>query len=123
MKARHIGYLFLAPTALAMLLVFVYPLLVSLWSSLHYDVFTQPARYRFVGVQNYLTILKDALFWNALRNSMIFFVATVAGTMVLGTAIALLLDRSLGRFNWIKTLYLLPMVVAPVVVGIQWRFM
>jgi multiple sugar transport system permease protein len=122
-KDRHLGYLFLAPTALAMLLVFVYPLLVSLWSSLHYDVFTQPARYRFIGVQNYVTILKDALFWNALRNSLVFFLATVAGTMVLGTTIALLLDRSLGRFNWIKTLYLLPMVVAPVVVGIQWRFM
>ena len=73
---------------------------------------------RFIGVQNYVTILKDALFWSALRNSLVFFVGTVAGTMVLGTTIALLLDRSLGRFNWIKTLYLLPMVVAPVVVGI-----
>jgi multiple sugar transport system permease protein len=122
-KDRHLGYVFMMPTALAMLLVFVYPLLLSLWSSVHYDVFTQPARYHFVGVQNYVVILKDALFWNALRNSLVFFVATVVGTMVVGTAIALLLDRDLGRFSWIKTLYLLPMVIAPVVVGIQWRFM
>ncbi len=111
------------PTALAMLLVFVYPLLLSLWSSFHYDVFTQPARYHFVGVQNYVVILRDPLFWNALRNSLVFFVATVVGTMVVGTTIALLLDRDLGRFSWVKTLYLLPMVIAPVVVGIQWRFM
>lgn len=113
----------MAPTALAMLLVFFYPLVMSLWSSLHYDVFTQPERYRFVGAQNYAFMLKDDLFWNSLRNSLVFFIGTVVGTMVLGTSIALLVDRNLGPFNWIKTLYLVPMVIAPVVVGIQWRFM
>ena len=113
----------MAPTALAMLAVFLYPLMMSLWSSLHYDVFTQPDRYRFIGLRNYIVVLSDPLFWNALRISLMFFVATVLSTMLLGTAIALLLDRDLGRFNWIKTLYLLPMVIAPVVVGIQWRFM
>ncbi len=113
----------MAPTALTMLLVFFYPLVMSLWTSFHYDVFTQPERYHFVGVQNYAATLRDELFWNALRNSLIFFVGTLVGTMVLGTVIALLLDRDLGGFNWVKTLYLVPMVIAPVVVGIQWRFM
>jgi multiple sugar transport system permease protein len=122
-KDRHLGYLFMAPTALTMLLVFFYPLVISLWTSFHYDVFTQPERYHFVGVQNYAATLRDELFWNALRNSLIFFVGTLVGTMVLGTVIALLLDRDLGGFNWVKTLYLVPMVIAPVVVGIQWRFM
>lgn len=106
-----------------MLLVFFYPLVMSLWSSLHYDVFTQPDRYHFVGLRNYTVMLRDDLFWNALHKSLIFFVGTVVGTMVLGTVIALLLDRDLGPLNWIKTLYLVPMVIAPVVVGIQWRFM
>jgi multiple sugar transport system permease protein len=122
-KDRQLGYIFMAPTALTMLLVFFYPLLMSLWSSLHYDVFTQPDRYHFVGLQNYAVMLRNALFWNALRNSLIFFVTTVVSTMLLGTVIALLLDRDLGPLGWVKTLYLLPMVVAPVVVGIQWRFM
>ena len=123
MRDRHLGYLFMAPTALAMIAVFLYPLMMSLWSSLHYDVFTQPDRYRFIGLRNYAAVLRDSLFWNALRISLVFFVATVASTMLLGTLIALLLDRDLGRFNWVNTLYLLPMVIAPVVVGIQWRFM
>lgn len=123
MRDRHLGYLFLAPTALMMLLVFCYPLMTSLWTSFQYAVFTQPDRYRFVGLRNYAVMLRDPLLWNALRISFIFFFATVASTMVVGTTVALLLDRQLGRFNWIKTLYLLPMVIAPVVVGIQWRFM
>jgi multiple sugar transport system permease protein len=113
----------MAPTALAMLLVFFYPLIMSLWTSFHYDVFTQPERYHFVGLRNYDVMLRDDLFWNSLGKSLIFFVGTVATTMMLGTVIALLLDRELGAFNWVKTLYLLPMVIAPVVVGIQWRFM
>lgn len=123
MKDRHLAYVFLAPTALAMLLVFFYPLLMSFWTSLHYDVFTQPERYRFVGMHNYAVMLEDDLFWNALGKSLIFFVGTVVGTMVLGTTVALLLDRELGPLNWVKTLYLIPMVIAPVVVGIQFRFM
>ena len=123
MKDRHVGYLFLAPTALTVLLVFVYPLAMSLWSSFHYDVLTQPDRYHFVGLDNYIAMLQDETVWNALRNSLIFFIGTVAGTMILGTTFAILLDRDFGRFNWVKTLYLLPMVIAPVVVGIQWRFM
>jgi multiple sugar transport system permease protein len=113
----------MAPTTLTMLLVFFYPLMASLWTSFHYDVFTQPDRYHFVGLRNYAVMLRDALFWNALRISLIFFCATLTGTMLLGTTIALLLDRNLGGFTWIRTLYLLPMVIAPVVVGIQWRFM
>lgn len=113
----------MAPTAVTMLLVFLYPLMMSLWTSFHYDVFTQPDRYHFVGLRNYAVMLRDALFWNALRISLIFFCATVISTMALGTTIAFLLDRNLGSFNWVKTLYLLPMVIAPVVVGIQWRFM
>lgn len=123
MKDRHIGYLFMAPTVIAMLLVFMYPLLMSLWSSFHYDVLTQPDRYRFVGLENYTTMLEDEVLWNALRNSLVFFLGSVAGTMALGTTMGLLLDRDLRYFNWVKTLYLLPMVIAPVVVGIQWRFM
>lgn len=113
----------MAPTAVTMLLVFLYPLMMSLWTSFHYDVFTQPDRYHFVGLRNYAVMLRDALFWNALRISLVFFCATVISTMALGTTIAFLLDRNLGSFNWVKTLYLLPMVIAPVVVGIQWRFM
>lgn len=123
MKDRKVAYLFLAPTVLIMLSVFLYPLLMSFWSSLHYDVLSQPDRYRFVGLQNYISLIQDPQMWNALRNSLTFFVGSVVGTMILGTVMALLLDRNLGRLNWIKPLYLIPMVIAPVVVGVQWRFM
>jgi len=50
-------------------------------------------------------------------------VATVASSIALGVIVAMLLDRNLGRFGWVKPLYLVPMVVTPVVVGIQWRFL
>lgn len=123
MKDRRAPYIFMAPTVLTMVVIFFYPLAMSLWTSFHYDVLTQPERYRFIGLQNYDTMLNNELFWNSLRNTLILFVGTVAGTMILGSAAAFALDRDFGRLNWIKALYLIPMVISPVVVGIQWRFM
>ena len=121
---RHAwAYWFIAPTTLTIFLVFIYPLGVALWTSLHYDVMIRPGLYRFNGLENYRAMLTEPRFWSALKTTAFFFVTTVAVTMLLGLAVALRLDRNFGRWNWIKPLFLVPMVVTPIVVGIQWKFM
>lgn len=117
------AYWFIAPTTLTIFLVFVYPLGVALWTSLHYDVMIRPGLYRFNGLENYRAMLTEPRFWSALKTTMLFFGTTVAATMLLGLAVALRLDRNFGRWNWIKPMFLIPMVVTPIVVGIQWKFM
>ncbi len=117
------AYWFIAPTTLTIFLVFVYPLGVALWTSLHYDIMIRPGLHRFNGLENYQAMLTEPRFWSALKTTMFFFVTTVAVSMLLGSAVALRLDRNFGRWNWLKPLFLIPMVVTPIVVGIQWKFM
>lgn len=111
------------PTVVVVGLVFVYPLLLSLWTSFHYDVLSQPHLTRFIGLRNYQWLAREPRFWDALARSLVFLAFTVALSMGLGLQVALLLDRHLGRRSWLKALFLVPMVVTPVVVGIQWRFL
>ncbi len=113
----------IAPTVLVVGAVFVYPLVVSFWTSLHYQVLSQPHLSRFIGWGNYRWLLNEPRFWGALGRSLVFLACTVACSMGLGTGIALLMDRYMGRWNWARALFLMPMVITPVVVGIQWRFL
>ncbi len=123
MKDRGTAIAMVAPTVLVVGLVFIYPLLLSLWTSLHYRVLSQPHLTRFYGWGNYRWLLGEPRFWDAFGRSMVFLVATVAVSMAVGMLIALLLDHYLPHLRWLKALYLVPMVVTPVVVGIQWRFL
>src|SRR5512147_124739 len=113
----------IAPTVLVVGLVFVYPLILSFWTSLYYQVLSQPHLTRFIGWGNYQWLMREPRFWGALTRSLVFLTFTVTLSMALGTLVALLIDRYMGRWNWARALYLMPMVITPVVVGIQWRFL
>lgn len=123
MKDRRTALLMVGPTVVIVAVVFVYPLLLSFWTSLHYNVLSQPNLTRFIGLGNYQWLMSEPRFWDSFIRSIIFLVSTVAVSMALGIFVAMLLDRSLGRLSWVKPLYLIPMVVTPVVVGIQFRFL
>jgi multiple sugar transport system permease protein len=123
MKDRGTAYAMVSPTVVIVALVFIYPLLLSLWTSFQYKVLSQPDLTRFYGLGNYRWLLHEPRFWDAFTRSLVFLVATVVVSLVLGMLVALLLDHYLGHLRWLKALYLVPMVVTPVVVGIQWRFL
>jgi multiple sugar transport system permease protein len=123
MKDRRTAVLMIAPTVAVVGLVFVYPLILSLWTSFYYQVLSQPHLTRFIGLGNYRWLIGEPRFWGALTRSLIFLGFTVACSMALGLLVALLMDRYLGRWSWIRALFLMPMVITPVVVGIQWRFL
>ncbi len=123
MKDRGTAVAMVAPTVLIVALVFIYPLLLSLWTSLQYKVLSQPQLTRFYGWGNYRWLLQEPRFWAAFGRSMVFLGSTVVASMGVGMLIALLLDHYLPQQRWLKALYLVPMVVTPVVVGIQWRFL
>ena len=65
----------------------------------------------------------DAAFWESLQVTLIFALVAVSIEMFLGVGLALLLDRDLKGVSVLRTLFILPMMIAPVVVGLMWRFM
>ena len=123
MKDRRTALAMVSPTVVIVALVFIYPLLVSLWTSFQYKVLSQPHLTRFYGLGNYQWLWKEPRFWDAFNRSIVFLVFTVALSIAVGMLVALLLDHYCSHSPWLKALYLVPMVVTPVVVGIQWRFL
>jgi multiple sugar transport system permease protein len=113
----------LLPGMLFLLGIAVYPTIYSLAISFFRWNLTDPLGMTFGGLHNYALLLSDESFWHSLFVTILFVAATVALELVLGLGIALLFFRRFPCDKFMRALILLPMVVAPVVVGLLWRYM
>ncbi|WP_270889287.1 carbohydrate ABC transporter permease [Pedococcus sp. 5OH_020] len=113
----------LAPTFLLLLMITGVPLAVSLWTSLQQWNRGSALAPRFIGLGNFTELAQDPAFWKALGLTAYQVGATVILQLVLGLAIALLLSRSFRGVGLLRSLYLLPMMSTPVVVGLIWKML
>lgn len=113
-------YFMLLPAGIMLLGISLYPLLYSIRVSLQRFSFEQPID---VGLLNYRLLLHDSLFWSSLRVTVTFAIAAVALETALGLGLALLMSRETQLFRQLRMVYVLPMIIAPVVVGIVWRLL
>lgn len=127
MRLRSIPfkYRLIAPLGLALILTLGYPLVFSLWVSLHDYRITAIDQARWVGLEQYRSILTAApSFWNALRNTLVFVIVAVSLELALGLFLALLLHRrtTIGR-HFFRSALLIPAFVTPIAVGLMFRFL
>lgn len=121
---RMTPYIFIAPAALIMVVSLLYPLLYMIYGSFRdWDPSQTISETEFVGLKNYVTLLNDPNFLESLTVTLTFAVSVVSIEMVLGVGLALLLDRNIRGMSVLRTLFILPMMIAPVVVGLMWRYM
>lgn len=121
-QAAVARWLFIGPAVLFVVTVVGYPILEAFRMSLHRLDLTRGVE-RFVGFQNYTRAAADPDFWNAIRVTLVFTAASVLIEVVLGLSLAVLAHRELRGRAFFRTLFLLPMFVAPVVVGVTWFWM
>ncbi|MFB9885527.1 carbohydrate ABC transporter permease [Balneatrix alpica] len=117
---------FLAPGLLIYLMISVYPLLDTLFLAL----FSEDASGKefFVGLQNFKTLLFDAVwsepFWNALGNNFQFFIIHMLVQNPVGLALAALLSLPKLRFsNTYRTLIFMPTMLSVVIIGFVWQLL
>ena len=121
---RSTPYMFIAPAALVMALALFYPIGYMMWGSFRdWDPTQNISETEFVGFANYVRLWGDAFFWESFSVTMIFAFVVVTVEMLIGVGLALLLDRNIRGMSVLRTLFILPMMIAPVVVGLVWRFM
>ena len=115
------AYLATLPTILVVLLVVGFPLAYSLWLAAHKS---NPIikKTKFVGFDNFLTVLSDQSFWNAFYNTAYFVGFSLVLTTLLGIVIALVLHKSFSGRGFMRSVMLLPWAMAPVTIGILWSF-
>ncbi len=120
------AYAFLAPALLVLAVFFFLPVGAALLLSFtDFDIYALgDSRYlRFVGLNNYLHLFQDPLFWVALKNTA-YFVA-VGGPLSVGVSLgaALLLNHRLVRYKGLfRSVLFLPVVTSLVAIAVVWRY-
>lgn len=121
---RYTPYMFLAPAAIIMAIALLYPLGYMIYGSFRaWDPSQTIGETEFVGLKNYVTLWNDPNFRESAWVTLKFSFIVVSVEMLLGVGLALLLDRNIRGMSVLRTLFILPMMIAPVVVGLVWRYM
>jgi multiple sugar transport system permease protein len=123
-KPSNVGYFFLAPTIVILLAISLFPLIYAINVSLHQYIISKPYLGKpWVGLGNYVRLFTDKDFYYSLRVTFLFALPAIAGEYFLGLCCALLLNRRIRGMGVIRTIIVMPMMIAPVVVGLMWKFM
>jgi multiple sugar transport system permease protein len=124
---RRAAWLLLAIPMGAILLFFALPLVAALFLSLtDFDIYAvaDPHNARFVGLENYLRLLRDPLFWKVLRNTLVFVVIGVPLTLAASLGGALLVSSKLARLPGLfRTVFYAPVVTTLVAVAVVFRYL
>ncbi len=113
------GILFVMPYLLVLVVLLLYPLLSGIWLSLHKaDLFGGS---QWVGVENYMRLLRDAVFLQSIRNTCYFVGLTVPTLTVIGLALALLLNDNSRRSAVLRGLFFSSSVLSVTIVTLIWR--
>jgi ABC-type glycerol-3-phosphate transport system permease component len=114
-------FLLTAPSLFVVFAIVGIPLVYSLVLSLHrINMLTQ--QWMFVGLDNYLRILPGPEFLGALGRTVYFSTITVGGGLVLGMAMALVLNAQFWGRGLLRSLVLVPWAMSPVAVGVLWAW-
>jgi len=131
-KKYKFAYIFILPTILGMLILHLTPILQGIYMSfLDLNQFTinQYLGAPFAMFKNYYDVLINAHspirigLFDAARNTLIYTIVVTFGTIVLGTLVALMVNREFRGKGLIRTLFLFPWVVPTYVTGLLWGFM
>lgn len=111
------------PLALVLSAVMLYPLGFSAWISLHDYRLTRLNDIQWRGSENFTFIVTDPAFLNAMGNTLTFVFGAVTLELILGLALAILVQKLRLFQNFIRSILLAPMFITPIAVGLMFRFM
>ena len=115
--------LFLLPALLVTATVVLFPALQTVWLGLHHYILFDPDNRSFVGLNNFVAILRDELFWISLSNSIIWVVSAVGFQFLLGLVTALLLNQTFAGRSFARALVVIPWALPSVIIGLMWTWM
>lgn len=115
--------LYLGPAVMIMAAACLYPVV----SAFHLGLFdwsmgTPWSEARWVGFDNFVSAFANARVWSSLWTTLLFAAVCVSAEMALGIALALALERPVRGTAFFRTLFILPMMIAPIAVGLVWRY-
>lgn len=120
-QERRFALALFAPAFLLLLITTTAPLVFLAWNSLQKLDLGMPWLSGFAGLDNYAKMGSDPRFWNSLWLTVVYTGSTVVLQVVIGLSLALLVLRIPRGQGLLRVAAILPIVLAPVVVGLFWR--
>ena len=121
-KKTGLPYLFMLPSILILLGVYLLPFLYSLYISVT-DWSGMGQKLNFVGLSNYKGLFEEPHFWETLRNNLIYFVELVGIQFIISMVLAVVLNAAFKGRNFFRALYFMPTIICTLAVGFIWNIM
>jgi len=122
--ARLTPYLYILPAVLVMLAGLAYPIASAIRLSFYdWSMGTDFDTARFVGGQSFVQMLQSVQVWTSMGVTVAFVLVSVSAELVLGVALALFLEKPVRGMRFFRTIFVLPMMIAPICVGLIWRYL
>lgn len=122
MMKKILPYLLLAPMMIIMGVLVFYPVIATFSYSLKRWKLTAPGDIAYVGLHNYVSLLKSSSFWYSVQNTLFILVSVLFLTSVIGIAVAFFLNVESRVSGIMLAVAILPWALPPYVNGVLWRF-
>jgi multiple sugar transport system permease protein len=121
---KALPFLLIAPSIMVLLSLVLYPMAFALINSFYFwNLQTSPTPMFFNGVANYKMVFQTTPFMATLKNTLLLSVLGTFAQFSLGMAIALLLNTHVRGMTFLRSILIMPVTVAPVVVGFLFRYL
>jgi len=117
-----LGIAFVAPAVVLLFAFLAYPLVLGIWLGFTNTVIGQKGD--FIGLANYISLLQDQLFWKVTYFTFLYTIAAVLFKLILGFALAIVLNREFRAKGFVRAIVLLPWIIPTVLSAIcfWWLF-
>jgi multiple sugar transport system permease protein len=119
---RRLGFSLVAPALIVMAAVTAYPIIYAFILSLQRSDLRFPGASKFIGFDNYGTVLGSSLWWQDVGHTLIIMTTSVAIEFALGMLLALAMHRSVLARGAIRAIGLIPYAIVTVVAAFSWRY-
>lgn len=119
-KGQLVGFYFVLPALLLYGVFFLYPFIRTIYLSMtEWNGVVTPV---FTGLQNYQRLLSDSQMWSSLGNNVIWVIVGTAAPIIIGLFLSVVLWSGARGSLFFRTIYFLPVVVSPVIIGVIWSW-
>jgi multiple sugar transport system permease protein len=122
LNSQKAGVLLIAPSVLLICSLLVYPVLYGVWLSLFKKHSFFPDQ-RFVGIANYIYLMKNSEFWMSIWYGTVYSVSTIFFQIIIGIIAALIVNEAFKGRNFVRGVILFPYVIPTVVAIILWKWL
>ncbi len=123
-SSRWVPWFYIGPAMLIMAAACLYPVVSAFQLGFYnWSMGTPWQEAQWVGLNNFVSAFSNPRVWSSLWTTLQFAFVAVSAEMLLGIALALALEHPVRGLALFRTLFILPMMIAPIAVGLAWRYL